>query len=89
MSFVTPAEVFAAFKHAGDDALSIDAVPRSSKGVSFFTLRILELDDGKRVEFGPGDVVVQRGIAHAWLNEGSEWSQVYFVALGECLLLVS
>ena len=32
----------------------------------------LELDDGKRVSLKPGDVVVQRGTMHAWVNTGSE-----------------
>src|SRR4029077_16655691 len=29
----------------------------------------LELDDGKRVHLAAGDVVVQRGTVHAWINE--------------------
>ena len=31
----------------------------------------LELDDGKTVHLTPGDVVVQRGTMHAWVNNGS------------------
>jgi len=31
----------------------------------------LELDDGKTVHMTPGDVVVQRGTMHAWVNNGS------------------
>jgi quercetin dioxygenase-like cupin family protein len=30
----------------------------------------LELDDGKLVHLGPGDIVVQRGTIHAWVNNG-------------------
>jgi quercetin dioxygenase-like cupin family protein len=30
----------------------------------------LELDDGKLVHLKPGDVVVQRGTIHAWVNNG-------------------
>jgi quercetin dioxygenase-like cupin family protein len=30
----------------------------------------LELDDGKLVPLQPGDVVVQRGTIHAWVNNG-------------------
>src|SRR6478736_6215624 len=30
----------------------------------------LELDDGERVSLKPGDVVVQRGTMHAWVNTG-------------------
>ena len=31
----------------------------------------LELDDGKTVHLTPGDVVVQRGTMHAWVNNGT------------------
>jgi quercetin dioxygenase-like cupin family protein len=30
----------------------------------------LELDDGKTVHMTPGDIVVQRGTMHAWVNTG-------------------
>ena len=32
----------------------------------------LELDDGKTVSMKPGDIVVQRGTMHAWVNTGTE-----------------
>ena len=32
----------------------------------------LELDDGKTVNLKPGDIVVQRGTMHAWVNNGAE-----------------
>ncbi|GJE89078.1 cupin domain-containing protein [Phanerochaete sordida] len=41
----------------------------------------LVLDDGKRVVMKPGDVVVQRGTIHAWVNETDEWARMYFVLL--------
>ena len=31
----------------------------------------LELDDGKTVHMKPGDIAVQRGTMHAWVNNGS------------------
>jgi quercetin dioxygenase-like cupin family protein len=31
----------------------------------------LELDDGKTVHLKQGDIVVQRGTMHAWVNNGS------------------
>jgi quercetin dioxygenase-like cupin family protein len=31
----------------------------------------LELDDGKTVHMKPGDIVVQRGTMHAWVNNGT------------------
>ncbi|THH11310.1 hypothetical protein EW145_g730 [Phellinidium pouzarii] len=39
----------------------------------------LLLDDDKRVVLKPGDVVVQRGTIHGWLNEGNEWARMYFI----------
>jgi mannose-6-phosphate isomerase-like protein (cupin superfamily) len=33
---------------------------------------VLELDDGAKVELGPGDTVVQNGTRHAWRNPFSE-----------------
>lgn len=40
-------------------------------------------DDGKRVVMHPGDVIIQRGTLHAWLNETTEWTRMYFVLLRE------
>ena len=40
-------------------------------------------DDGKRVVMKPGDVIVQRGTIHGWLNETTEWTRMYFVIIGE------
>ncbi|KAH8111895.1 RmlC-like cupin domain-containing protein [Phellopilus nigrolimitatus] len=42
------------------------------------TLTLL-LDDDKRVVLKPGDVVVQRGTIHGWINEGTEWTRMYFI----------
>ncbi|EKM52480.1 uncharacterized protein PHACADRAFT_260922 [Phanerochaete carnosa HHB-10118-sp] len=41
----------------------------------------LVLDDNKRAILKPGDVVVQRGTIHAWVNETDEWARAYFVLL--------
>ncbi|KAI5119783.1 hypothetical protein M0805_009254 [Coniferiporia weirii] len=41
----------------------------------------LLLEDDKRVHLKAGDVVVQRGTVHGWLNEGSDWSRMYAVVL--------
>ncbi|GJE89133.1 cupin domain-containing protein [Phanerochaete sordida] len=41
----------------------------------------LVLDDNKRVLLKPGDVVVQRGTIHAWMNETDEWTRMYCVML--------
>jgi len=32
----------------------------------------MEVDDGRSVTLRPGDVVIQRGTNHAWINRGSE-----------------
>jgi mannose-6-phosphate isomerase-like protein (cupin superfamily) len=33
---------------------------------------VMELDNGLQVELGPGDVVVQNGTRHKWINPGPE-----------------
>jgi quercetin dioxygenase-like cupin family protein len=41
----------------------------------------LELDDGKTVHLSAGDVVVQRGTMHAWVNNGTEPCVFAFVLI--------
>ena len=41
----------------------------------------LELDDGKTVRMKPGDIAVQRGTMHAWVNNGSEACVFAFVLI--------
>jgi len=41
----------------------------------------LELDDGKTVHLTPGDVVVQRGTMHAWVNTGTQPCVFAFVLI--------
>jgi quercetin dioxygenase-like cupin family protein len=40
---------------------------------------VLELDDGSETSFGTGDVVVQRGTAHAWYNRSQSVARMLFV----------
>lgn len=48
----------------------------------------LELDQGKRVALKAGDVVVQRGTIHAWINPGTEPARVAFILLSAAPLQV-
>ena len=41
----------------------------------------LELDDGKTVHLKQGDIVVQRGTMHAWLNNGSQPCTFAFILI--------
>jgi quercetin dioxygenase-like cupin family protein len=41
----------------------------------------LELDDGKTVHMKQGDIVVQRGTMHAWVNNGSEPCTFAFILI--------
>ena len=41
----------------------------------------LELDDGKRVRMKPGDICVQRGTMHAWVNTGKEPCRFAFILI--------
>ncbi|HEX2303203.1 MAG TPA: cupin domain-containing protein [Gaiella sp.] len=40
---------------------------------------LLALDDGSETELGAGDVVVQRGTDHAWVNSSDEPARMAFV----------
>ena len=42
----------------------------------------MELDDGKVVHLKAGDVLVQRGTIHNWVNKGKEPCQIAFVLVG-------
>ena len=41
----------------------------------------MELDDGAMVHMNPGDVMVQQGTNHSWLNRGSETARLGFVLM--------
>ena len=41
----------------------------------------LELDDGAITPLSPGEVVVQRGTMHAWINRGATPARMVFVLL--------
>jgi quercetin dioxygenase-like cupin family protein len=41
----------------------------------------LELDDGKTVQMKPGDICVQRGTMHAWVNRGNEPAVFAFILI--------
>lgn len=41
----------------------------------------LELDDGQRTRLDVGDVVVQRGTIHAWINRGTTTARMAFILL--------
>jgi mannose-6-phosphate isomerase-like protein (cupin superfamily) len=43
---------------------------------------VLELDDGAKVELGPGDTVVQNGTRHAWRNPFDEPATLVVVLIG-------
>lgn len=43
---------------------------------------ILELDDGAKVELGPGDTVIQNGTRHAWRNPYDGPCQIVVVLVG-------
>jgi quercetin dioxygenase-like cupin family protein len=41
----------------------------------------LELDDGAVTDLHPGDIVVQRGTIHAWINRGTVTARMAFILL--------
>lgn len=41
----------------------------------------MKLDSGETTRLKPGDVVVQRGTNHAWINVGQSWARMAFVLI--------
>lgn len=41
----------------------------------------MQLDGGEATRLKPGDVVVQRGTNHAWVNVGPGWARMAFVLI--------
>lgn len=48
----------------------------------------LELDEGRIVSLAAGDVVIQRGTIHAWINRGSQPARLAFVLLAAASLVI-
>ena len=42
---------------------------------------VMELDDGAEVSLRSGDVLVQRGTVHNWINRGTEPCAIAFVLI--------
>lgn len=49
---------------------------------------VLELDDGVTATIRAGEVVVQRGTIHAWVNRTTEWCRIAFILLDAAPVLV-
>lgn len=49
----------------------------------------LELDDGAITRVKAGEVVVQRGTIHAWINPGPGWCRMAFVLIDAAPVLVA
>ena len=41
----------------------------------------MEVDEGEVVHLNAGDVVIQRGTNHSWINRGSSWARILFVLI--------
>jgi quercetin dioxygenase-like cupin family protein len=48
----------------------------------------LELDDGRITSLAAGDVVIQRGTIHAWINRGTQPARMAFVLLSAAPLVI-
>jgi len=74
--------VFRAFDFAPDTVTPFHRTISLDYGIVTKGSIVLELDDDKRVTLNEGDTVIQRGTIHAWRNESSEWTRIYFIVLG-------
>ena len=68
--------------HDGDEAimhrtLSLDY------GIVILGEIVSKYDDGTETVLHAGDMCVQRGTMHAWINRSSQWARMYFVLLGK------
>ncbi|KAI5115662.1 hypothetical protein M0805_004100 [Coniferiporia weirii] len=63
------------------EAVSLHRTVTLDYGILMQGTLTLLLDDNKRVVMKPGDVVVQRGTMHGFINEGDEWARIYFVII--------
>lgn len=89
------AGLVARHNHVGSGAGSVVRITEWAPGHTLFPHRThtldygillsgrldLELDDGIVVTLSPGDVVVQRGTIHSWINRGSEPATIAFILL--------
>ena len=41
----------------------------------------MELDDGAEVHMGPGDIMIQQGTNHSWINRGDETCRLAILLL--------
>jgi len=41
----------------------------------------VQLNDGKTFELNEGDILIQRGTMHAWINNSNDWARLYCVML--------
>jgi quercetin dioxygenase-like cupin family protein len=41
----------------------------------------MEVDNGERISLNPGDVVIQRGTNHSWINRGTTWGRIAFILI--------
>lgn len=74
--------VFRSFEFAPGTITPFHRTQTLDYGVVMNGTITLELDDGVKVKLNHGDVITQRGTAHAWINESNDWVRVYFMLLG-------
>jgi len=65
-----------------EGAPGMHATPSVDYAVVLNGRLLLDLDDGETTELGPGDVVVQNGVRHAWRNPTSEPATIFVVLVG-------
>jgi quercetin dioxygenase-like cupin family protein len=78
--------VFRILRYAAGAAGRMHRTESLDLGVVMSGSIALELDGGAEVTLGQGDVVVQRGTAHKWVNRGAEPCSIAFVLIGASAL---
>jgi len=79
-------------RRAQRDPLTINDIPPGHPGKLHRTETVdyalilageidMEVDDGERISLNPGDVVIQRGTNHSWINRGTTWGRIAFILI--------
>lgn len=78
--------VFRILRYAAGAAGRMHRTESLDLGVVMSGSIVLELDGRIEVTLGQGDVLVQRGTAHKWVNRGAEPCAIAFVLIGALAL---
>jgi len=72
-------------EHPTENAAARSPFMHRTKSIDYAMVLAGEIDmllDESEVHLGAGDILIQRGTNHAWVNRGTQWCRVAFVLVG-------